>query len=89
MSENRRNNLRMTGNRNENLRRASDLDNWNRRRFEQEVAEEFAAGRGRDRRRRNQDDAMATHAGPKSNRQTGNYGRDPTNVGRERRNDRC
>jgi hypothetical protein len=57
-----------------------DQRNWNQRRFEQEVAEEINAGRQRDRQeqeRRNPQPghagAQATFAGPKSNRETGNF----------------
>ncbi len=72
----------------EQLRRRNTAQDWNRRRFEQEVAEEIGLSRQRDQQYRNplgRGGPGATFIGPKSNRETGNYTSETNRTGRERR----
>lgn len=72
---------------NDQLRRRNPAQDWNLRRFEQEVAEEIGLSRQRDRQYRNQlgrGGPEATFMGPKSNRETGNYTSETNRTGRQR-----
>jgi hypothetical protein len=83
----------------DNLRRKSGLtNNWNQRRFEQEVAEEINLGRQKDRdQNHNQKQgntqhgrggAGATFTGPKSSHETSNQDRSMKTAGTNKPGDR-